>query len=108
VFDGIRCWDQSDAVTLIQAVSRIGSRLDAVRQGYVADPKVAQVTAETLRLGQDRNPGIERCPGWFTTAFFHGSFLRLLVVHLMVIVPVALALLCKVVEWTAASTVGAI
>jgi hypothetical protein len=108
VFDGIRCWNQTEGLTLIQAVSRIGSRLDAVRSGYVTAPEAAQVIAETLRSDQNPNPGLERCPGWLTTAFFHGSFLRLLVVHLMVIVPVALALLCKVVEWTAASTVGAI
>ena len=58
-------------VALIAAISRFGSLLDAVRQGYFADPEAAQVIEETLRSGQNRNPGLARFPGWFTTAFFH-------------------------------------
>jgi SAM-dependent methyltransferase len=60
-----------DGVALIAAISRFGSLLDAVREGYFADPEAAQVIEETLRSGQNRNPGLERFPGWFTTAFFH-------------------------------------
>jgi ubiquinone/menaquinone biosynthesis C-methylase UbiE len=58
-------------VALIAAISRFGSLLDAVRQGYFADPEAAHVIEETLRSGQNWNPGLERFPGWFTTAFFH-------------------------------------
>jgi hypothetical protein len=29
------------------------------------------VIEETLRSGQHWNPGLDRYPGWFTTAYFH-------------------------------------
>lgn len=58
-------------VALVAAISRFGSLLDGVRQGYVGDPEAFQVIAETLRTGRNGNPGLERYPGWFTTAYFH-------------------------------------
>ncbi|MBL8127233.1 MAG: class I SAM-dependent methyltransferase, partial [Chloroflexia bacterium] len=58
-------------VALIQTISRFGTLLDGVRQGYFGDPEAAQVIEETLRSGQNRNPGSDRFPRWFTTAYFH-------------------------------------
>ena len=53
------------------AISRFGSLLDGVRQGYLGDPEASQVIEETLRSGQSWNPQLEHFPNWFTTAFFH-------------------------------------
>jgi SAM-dependent methyltransferase len=58
-------------VALVQAISRFGSLLDALRQGYLGDPEAGQVIEATLRSGKNWNPGLERYPGWFTTSFFH-------------------------------------
>jgi ubiquinone/menaquinone biosynthesis C-methylase UbiE len=58
-------------VALAATISRFGSLLDGVRQGYFGDPEAAQVIEETLRSGQNRNPELERFPRWFTTAYFH-------------------------------------
>lgn len=58
-------------IALGMAISRFGSLLDAVRQGYFGDPEAAQVIEETLRSGQNRNPGLEHFPNWFTTSYFH-------------------------------------
>ena len=58
-------------LALVQTISRFGSLLDAVRQGYFGDPEAAEVIARTLRDGQHWNPGLARYPGWFTTAYFH-------------------------------------
>ena len=58
-------------IALVMAISRFGSLLDGVRQGYLGDPEAAQVIEETLRSGQNWNPGLERFPNWFTTAYFH-------------------------------------
>ena len=58
-------------VVLAAAISRFGSLLDGLRQGYLGDPEALQVIEETVRSGQNRNPGLERFPGWFTTSHFH-------------------------------------
>jgi ubiquinone/menaquinone biosynthesis C-methylase UbiE len=58
-------------IALVMAISRFGSLLDGVRQGYLGDPDAAQVIEETLRSGQNWNPGLEHFPNWFTTAYFH-------------------------------------
>jgi SAM-dependent methyltransferase len=58
-------------LALVVAISRFASLLDGVRQGYLGDPEAAQVIESTLRSGQNWNPGLDRYPGWFTTAFFH-------------------------------------
>jgi len=58
-------------VVLAAAISRFGSLLDGLRQGYLGDPEALQVIEETVRSGQNRNPGLERFPGWFTTSDFH-------------------------------------
>ena len=58
-------------LALVVAISRFGSLLDGVRQGYLGDPEAAQVIEETLRSGQHWNPGLEHFPNWFTTAYFH-------------------------------------
>jgi ubiquinone/menaquinone biosynthesis C-methylase UbiE len=58
-------------LALVMAISRFGSLLDGMRQGYLGDPEVAQVIEETLRSGRHWNPGLERYPGWFTTSYFH-------------------------------------
>jgi len=58
-------------LALVVAISRFATLLDAVRHGYFGDSEAAQVIKETLRSGQNRNPGLERYPGWFTTAYFH-------------------------------------
>jgi ubiquinone/menaquinone biosynthesis C-methylase UbiE len=58
-------------LSLVMAISRFGSLLDGVRQGYLGDPEAAQVVEETLRSGQHWNPGLEHFPNWFTTAYFH-------------------------------------
>lgn len=62
---------RAGGVALVAAISRFGSLLDGVRQGYLSDPAALQVIEETVRTGLNRNPGIERYPGWFTTSFFH-------------------------------------
>ena len=53
------------------AISRFAVLLDALRQGYLADPGVTSLIMGTVADGQHRNPGLERYPNWFTTAFFH-------------------------------------
>jgi ubiquinone/menaquinone biosynthesis C-methylase UbiE len=58
-------------IVLVMAISRFGSLLDGVRRGYFGDPDAAQVIEETLRSGRNWNPGLERFPNWFTTAYFH-------------------------------------
>jgi SAM-dependent methyltransferase len=58
-------------LALVVAISRFGSLLDGLRQGILGDPEAAQVIERTLRDGQHRNPGLDRYPGWFTTAYFH-------------------------------------
>ena len=58
-------------VAFIAAISRFGSLLDAVRQGYVADPEAMAVIEATVRGGHNENPGLDRFPGWFPTAHFH-------------------------------------
>jgi len=58
-------------VVLAAAISRLGSLLDGVRQGYLVDPEALQVIEETVRTGRNWNPGLDRFPNWFTTAFFH-------------------------------------
>jgi SAM-dependent methyltransferase len=58
-------------MALVVAISRFGSLLDGLRQGYFGDPEVAQVIEETVRTGRHWNPGLDRYPGWFTTAYFH-------------------------------------
>jgi SAM-dependent methyltransferase len=58
-------------LVLVMAISRFASLLDGLRQGILGDPEAVQVIEETLRSGQHWNPGLERYPGWFTTAFFH-------------------------------------
>jgi ubiquinone/menaquinone biosynthesis C-methylase UbiE len=58
-------------IALVMAISRFASLLDGVRQGYLGDLEAAQVIEETLRSGQNWNPGLEHFPNWFTTAYFH-------------------------------------
>jgi SAM-dependent methyltransferase len=58
-------------IALLQTISRFGTLLDGVRQGYFGDPEAAQVIEESLRSGQHRDPGLERFPNWFTTTYFH-------------------------------------
>ena len=56
---------------LVVAISRFASLLDGVRQAILDDPEAALVIEETVRSGQHGNPGLDRYPGWFTTAYFH-------------------------------------
>lgn len=56
---------------LAAGISRFGSLLDALRQGILPDAEVRSIIERTLGDGQHRNPGMERYPGWFTTAYFH-------------------------------------
>lgn len=58
-------------IVLAVGISRFGSLLDSLRQGYLGDPEAAQTIERTLADGQNRNPGLERYPGWFTTSYFH-------------------------------------
>jgi ubiquinone/menaquinone biosynthesis C-methylase UbiE len=58
-------------IALVMSISRFGSLLDGVRQGYFGDPEAAQVIEETLRSGQHWNPGLDHFPSWFTTSYFH-------------------------------------
>lgn len=58
-------------LALVTAISRFGSLLDGVRQGYLVDPDARRVIEETVRTGQNRNPGLEHYPGWFATSHFH-------------------------------------
>lgn len=58
-------------VAFIGAISRFGSLLDAVRQGYLTDPEAMAVIEATVRDGHNVNPGLDRFPGWFPTAHFH-------------------------------------
>ena len=58
-------------LALVVAISRFASLLDGMRQGILGDLEAAQVIEETLRSGQQWNPGLARYPGWFTTAYFH-------------------------------------
>jgi SAM-dependent methyltransferase len=58
-------------VALVASISRFGSLLDGVRQGYLGDPEAFHVIAETVRSGRNWNPGLEHFPGWFTTSYFH-------------------------------------
>jgi ubiquinone/menaquinone biosynthesis C-methylase UbiE len=58
-------------LVLAVGISRFGSLLDALRQGVLNDPDARSVIERTLLDGQHRNPGMERYPGWFTTAYFH-------------------------------------
>ena len=58
-------------VAFIGAISRFGTLLDAVRQGYLADPDALAVIERTLRDGRNVPPGPDRYPGWFPTAHFH-------------------------------------
>ena len=46
-------------LALVEAISRFGSLLDGVRQGYLGDPGATQVIEEMLRSGQNWNPGLE-------------------------------------------------
>ncbi len=58
-------------IALVVAISRFASLLDGVRHGVLGDPEAAQEIERTLRDGQHRNPGLDRYPNWFTTAYFH-------------------------------------
>jgi ubiquinone/menaquinone biosynthesis C-methylase UbiE len=58
-------------LALVVAISRVASLLDGLRQGILGDLEATQIIERTLRDGQHRNPGLDRYPGWFTTAFFH-------------------------------------
>jgi ubiquinone/menaquinone biosynthesis C-methylase UbiE len=58
-------------VVLAVGISRFGSLLDALRQGVLNDPEARSIIERALGDGQHRNPGMERYPGWFTTAYFH-------------------------------------
>lgn len=58
-------------LALVVAISRFALLLDGVRHGYFSDPEAAQVMEEAVRSGAHRNPGLDRYPGWFTTAYFH-------------------------------------
>jgi ubiquinone/menaquinone biosynthesis C-methylase UbiE len=58
-------------VAFLGAISRFGSLLDAVRQGYLVDPEALAVIETTVRHGRNVNPGLDRYPGWFPTAHFH-------------------------------------
>lgn len=58
-------------VAFLGAISRFGSLLDAVRQGYLIDPEAMAIIEATVRDGRNVNPGLERFPGWFPTAHFH-------------------------------------
>ena len=51
------------------AISRYASLLDGTVQGFLADPRFAEIVERDLRDGQHRNP--ENVEGWFTTAYFH-------------------------------------
>jgi SAM-dependent methyltransferase len=58
-------------VAFIGAISRFGSLLDAVRQGYLDDPEAMAVIETTVRDGRNWDPGLDRYPGWFPAAHFH-------------------------------------
>jgi ubiquinone/menaquinone biosynthesis C-methylase UbiE len=58
-------------VALVAAISRFALLLDGIRHGYFVDPEAARVIEEGLRTGNNRNPGSDRFPGWFTTAHLH-------------------------------------
>jgi len=58
-------------IAMVVAISRFALLLDGVRQGYFGDPEAAQVIEEAVRSGEHWNPGLDRYPGWFTTAYFH-------------------------------------
>jgi ubiquinone/menaquinone biosynthesis C-methylase UbiE len=62
---------RSGGLALVVAISRFALLLDGLRQGYFGDPEAAQVIEEAVRSGEHRNPGFDRYPGWFTTAYFH-------------------------------------
>ncbi len=50
-------------------ISRFASLMDGLKQGYIADDRFAELTAQDLVDGQHRNPTGQH--GYFTTAFFH-------------------------------------
>ena len=58
-------------VAFIGAISRFGTLLDAVRQGYFADPEAVAVIERTLRHGRNVPPDPDHYPGWFPAAHFH-------------------------------------
>lgn len=58
-------------LALVVAISRFALLLDGVRQGYFGDPEAARVIEDAVRSGEHPNPGLDRYPGWFTTAYFH-------------------------------------
>ena len=58
-------------VAFVSAISRYGSLLDAVRQGYLDDPEALAVIEDTVRHGRNVQPDLARYPGWFPTAHFH-------------------------------------
>lgn len=62
---------RTGGVVFCGAISRFGSLLDAVRQGYLADHEAMAVIEATVRNGRNVNPGLDRYPGWFPTAHFH-------------------------------------
>lgn len=59
------------SVVVCGAISRFGSLLDAVRQGYLTDPDAMAAIEATVRDGHNVHPGLDRFPGWFPTAHFH-------------------------------------
>lgn len=58
-------------VVFCGAISRFGSLLDAVRQGYLNDPDAMAVIEVTVESGRNWDPGLDRFPGWFPAAHFH-------------------------------------
>ena len=58
-------------LALVVAISRFAALLDGLRHSILGDAEAAQVIEETLRSGRHWNPGFDRYPGWFTTAYFH-------------------------------------
>jgi hypothetical protein len=60
---------RDDGVLCAVGISRFGSALDGLYQGYLDDPRFVRIVQRDLADGQHRNPTGE--PRYFTTAYFH-------------------------------------
>jgi ubiquinone/menaquinone biosynthesis C-methylase UbiE len=60
---------KSGGMLLAVGISRFASTFDGLRQGFLKDPRFAEIVTQDLMNGQHRNP--THHPEYFTDTFFH-------------------------------------
>ncbi len=60
---------KTGGILIAVGISRFASMFDGLRQGFLKDPRFAEIVTQDLKNGQHRNP--THHPEYFTDTFFH-------------------------------------